>query len=188
LNQAPIAGLSVCDHADQTNCATTNNMGQATLTLPDTDVTVDYSGAGYRTHLLSLRQGAGSGSVVTLAISNANLPTLLALVGATDDMTKGHIGGRVNNVVGATVSLVPASGGGPFYSATNGLPNPSLTSTTSAGTFFYTNVNPGTPDLGAMATGLTCATQLGVIGAMPNQADILVEAGAITIVSNFVCQ
>ena len=187
LSQGAAANLTLCDHADTNNCTTTNAQGQATITLPDADVTVDYSGAAYRTHLLSLRQGASSGSVATLAISNTAISSLASLLGFVDDPTKGHIGSGAN-VVGAMASLAPMSGAGPFYSGSNGLPDPGLTSTSTAGTFLYTNVNPGMADLSMTAPAAACTSELGIVGASSNGAQALVEPGAVTIVSTFVCQ
>ena len=187
LNQSGVAGLSLCDHGDPNNCVVTNGQGQGTLTLPDADVTVEYSGAGFRPHLLGLGQGAVMSTVTTIAISDANVGLLFTLLGGQEDPAKGIVGSSAD-VMGATATLTPASGQGPLYSAASGLPDPNLTSTSSAGTFLFTNVDPGNPELSVDAPNATCVTDIGIVGSQPNSAEALVEMGAITIVSGFECQ
>jgi hypothetical protein len=187
LSQAGLAGLTICDHADLTNCVQTNGTGQGTLTLPDTDVTVEYSGAGFRTHLLGIGQGMSSGNITTFAISNANVSAVLSIVGEVDDLTKGIVGSTAS-VAGATATLTPASGNGPFYSGASGIPDPMLTSTSNSGTFLFTSVDPGMREVAVSAANLSCVTDVGIVGAQANSAEALVEMGAITIVSGFNCQ
>lgn len=186
FSQSPVAGLSVCDHADSSNCATTNANGSATLTLPDTDVTVEYSGNSYRPHLIALGQGATNGTVTTFATAEALLTQALSAMSVTEDPTKGMVASGAT--AGAMASLIPASGAGPVYSADNGFPDPNLTTASSVGTFLFANVDPGTPELAVTHGSLTCTHDLGVMGSLPNQTPVPVEAGALTIGSAFQCQ
>ncbi|MEM9875843.1 MAG: hypothetical protein AAF928_13170, partial [Myxococcota bacterium] len=185
LSGTDLANISVCINNDPTSCQTTAANGQATLTVPDTDVTLEYSGAGYRKHIITQRQG-GSGFLRTVALSDVEVATLLQAIGRAD--TGPHVIGTVN-VAGATVSLNPAPTETIIYSGSNQFPDPTLTTTSAGGGFIYTNVMTAMQqELEVTHPTLTCTPTIGPMGTASNRTPLTIEPGAITVSSAFTCQ
>ena len=81
-------------------------------------------------------------------LSQAMAPGLAMGFGQQIDATKGYVSftaGMAGNVglIGATGSIAPGSGAGPFYLNANGLPDRNAVQTTASGTGTFINVNPG---------------------------------------------
>lgn len=187
---ALLPNLSVCHHGTG-NCVMTNAMGVATIAIPmGVDFTLNYGGGEYRQHLLRVRSGTAS-PLFTRAMSNGTATIIFALAGVADDPTKGSMGGLVtdgmNTTADATASLMPNSGVGPIYTNDGGIPQTSLTKTSTTGTYLMLNVDPGNPRVQVAKPGVSCLPDIGVQGNPANTTVVPVEAGAFTVVSAFDC-
>jgi hypothetical protein len=73
-------------------------------------------------------------------------------MGQQNDLTKGHVSFTVGTlantgVAGATATVAPNSGTGPFYLAANGFPDGAAVVTSTNGTGVFVNIDPGTVDV-----------------------------------------
>ncbi|MEZ4451271.1 MAG: tetratricopeptide repeat protein [Nannocystaceae bacterium] len=116
-------------------------------------------------------------------------------LGLRDDPTRGHLlagveGPALDPVRGATLSLAPAAGDGPFYLSELGAFDRSLSATgvNSRGAVAWIGLPPGRYDLSARHPELRCEPALEAWPAATGGAIALViEAGAITRVPDFRC-
>ncbi|MGE5186271.1 MAG: hypothetical protein ACM31C_29655 [Acidobacteriota bacterium] len=164
--QNPLAQAHVClvGHPEVA-CATTAADGTWTLVdvFPEDDVAISYTASGYLgTVSLSSKDGAGVVWLATAPLAtDAQATQLLATEAgfAYPDAANGFFRVHVEGVVGATVTLAPAGGGGPVYTRSDGTPDPSLAataSTTSNSLVYFGNLAPGAYTLTAFATGKAC--------------------------------
>jgi hypothetical protein len=181
-SKMPVSGVQICLYSPMLSpkpCATTAANGSYTLPgVPaGAQVAVSLDGGSYYPSLYLKTTGTSDETFNLLAISMGTITLLEAIVSVQEDSTKGQLAfialdgnpppdggtGPAHNA-GIAVTLNPASGSGPFYLDSNGIPQPTnKQSTTSAkGVGAYLNVAPGIVELTyAPPPGVTCSTPIG---------------------------
>jgi hypothetical protein len=195
----PIAGAAVCVYFPQTSPkACTATAADGTYSLPGvpsgTQEMISASAAGY---VSVLQMGTVTADKSTI---NGFMPTVGAanaigtVVSVELDLTKGQLvfiedagmgpppdGGMAMNPADVTVSLSPASGKGPFYANTAGVPDTSLQKTTTSGFGAFLNLAPGDYDLTfSPPSGKTCTANHAWSNGKPNGIKVRIAAGFIT--------
>jgi hypothetical protein len=163
---APIAGAAVCVYQHpELACATSDAQGAFTARIPAnarTGILIDKS--GYASVLIPVPTSTSdwSGSTIRLPTFTST-QTFYSAAGATYlDAGKGFLGvfitlGNTQTGYGnTTVSLVPASGTGPYYAGTSGTYDSGLTATSAYGFARFAALAPATlevaPHCGAGTT------------------------------------
>lgn len=174
------ATANVCANTD-VDCATpadtgtTDAMGMVTLSIPPgAPHYIEFNADGYPTHLI-FRDGSPppNWSATTLPLDSAGLDQLVAILGETPDPARGHLGMQVidcegNAAPGVIFEVDTADGQSAVgYFTTQGLPNPTLTETTSDGRVGIANVpaGPFTATAKIAATDEVISTRSGFIRA-----------------------
>jgi hypothetical protein len=170
-NGTPLGLVDICvfQHPELP-CTTSDGSGGFAIDLPassETGLTLERS--GYQSVLVPLTT-AGAPLTYTIGVpTTASRTTLYGGFGAAyPDTTNGYVmlvgtlkGQTELGLDGATASLTPASGGGPFYLDTSGNPAPSATSTSTYSEIFFANVAPGTYTATLAPSTMTCTKNFG---------------------------
>jgi hypothetical protein len=199
-SKAPIAGAQVCVYSPLTSpkaCATTGADGTVSLSgVPaGTQEMISATKSGYvslmqmgtltaanatlRGTMPTIGAATALGTVVSVEADLTNLGHLVFITGAGNGPTPD--GGMPNDTAGVTASLSPASGKGPFYANTAGVPDTSLTATTTSGFGSFLNLPPGDYDLTfSPPSGKTCTEVYAWSNGKPNGFKVRIVAGFIT--------
>jgi hypothetical protein len=167
----PLGLVDICvfEHPELP-CTTSDGTGAFTIDLPvssETGLTLERG--GYQSVLLPLAVGT-TPLTYTIGVPTASSrATLYNAFNATyPDATNGYVlvvgtlkGQNELGLDGATATIAPASGGGPFYVDTNGVAAPSATSTSTYSEIFFANVAPGTYTATLAPSTMTCAKNFG---------------------------
>jgi hypothetical protein len=195
----PIAGATACQWPTLAPCSTAQNDGAYSLALPANaaQTGVLYSAAGHFTSLAQYNTGAldiHADAYDLLRLSDGSL--LSAPVGQTIQAGGAILGvsfARADKtpVAGASITIAPTSGAGPFYYGMSGMPDKNATSTSSNGAAYALNMNAGDVQVTASApNGLYCTIAMpgqGWVGSKPEIAKVTLLADTITFIA-FRCQ
>ena len=187
---ADLNGVQVCWLGHTELPCETTVAGQATLHLPaDTEVEIELTLTGYVRFVFFTHTDPVASSELWhfLLVTRAQVAMMTSALGATQDWGLGLVVLNTNahgdTYEGATVAIDPASGDGPHYHDTSGIPSATLTSTSTNGQASYMNVPLGTYQAGATLSATACTPINGVAGARP------IEVFATTISSaSYDCQ
>jgi hypothetical protein len=165
----PMAGVSVCVYSNPSMqpCVTTDASGAYSIEAPaSSNVMLALTATG---HLDDYSEYVTSTTAPPThqnsLFSTGTVQLLGSLVGMTADPTKAQLGliafsSATENLAGATFTVTPMGGAGPYYIA-NGVPSTTATATDSSGTAFIINAPPGTYEVSATAPGVICKPALG---------------------------
>lgn len=161
---APLEGVQICIFEDSSiPCAMSDENGRyAVRANKNTDVIVEYELAGYMTKLRHIRLAAEDRDLSIFNMeSDARVTELLGQAGVTrvpgTCIAAVQVSGQRD---GATATLVPGGGDGPFYTTTNEDIDPQLTGTTAdgLGVAVFVNVPPGDYSMVVALDGFECTT------------------------------
>ena len=198
LTKTPTADVKVCVHGRaDIACATSDSTGNYTLPgVPANErLWIAYSGQDLVSQL-SAKETKTSDIHWTHNVANSVLfESQATLLGVTIDENMGHVSGGLFNTKeeidnkgepGLTATITPETGEGPFYSSAGGLPDTTLSATTTTGAFVLLNVPPG--DYVLTFEGKDCEPHFGwTANGASNTAEMKVVAGHVSWV-NYVCK
>jgi hypothetical protein len=162
-SQKPLAGVNVCIAPANQVCATTTASGMVALTVPPSaQFMLSYTLANYATQFTEHTSSTIAGSNQYLMVSSSTASVLAAAVSKQMDPNKGSlvfsaIDATSLPLSGVTFAITPASGDGPYYFSSSGLPDSSAKSSSSNGLGFVLNLTASDYDVTAMLTGKTCS-------------------------------
>jgi hypothetical protein len=152
---APLAGVDVCvfQHME-IPCATSDPSGAFSLPLPmnsNTGLTLVLSGYASVLVPLTVAEADITGYEIGVPSASARMSMYTAFGATYPDTTNGLVmlagtleGQNELGLAGATGTLAPSSGTGPFYLDASGNPAPAATSTSTYSVVFFAGVSPGT--------------------------------------------
>ena len=176
---APIAGAKVCvlHHAD-IPCGITDAAGSYAMMLPDLqgkDIAISVTAEGWLGYLATIEQPVDidvPGEHLHTVVWPSGLP-LYSSARATQFLATqagftfpgagtGFLviridGATIGSLTGATATVTPVSGAGPVYTTSQGVPDPSLTGTSTSDGVLFGNLAPGEYEVTARAAGKTCS-------------------------------
>jgi hypothetical protein len=162
------------DAHPEIDCTTTDSEGHFTLSdLPrDTELVLVLGKDGYNPSLKPIETSAidmlgikpivmGTRAALASQVASLGVDVDLENSGNFDFFAVGLAPGKTSDIVlldGATATLSPKRGDGPFYRGKDNVLDPTLEATTSAGGNFFFNVPPGDYEVHFTAPpGYTCA-------------------------------
>lgn len=192
LNGDLIDGMEICvDGADPPNCATTDDTGEAVLSVPaESELAFRSQKADFVTSLVPIETGAVDAPTFNLAgVTETGLEAIAQAFGVTLDPTKGTVGilhaGQAPT--GVSTSIAPASGEGPFYYDATFTPQPLATELPQSGGALFFNVDPGTVTT-SFAPALAGCTFIEMAwGSEADNTTTPVEAGVVSAPPNIFC-
>jgi hypothetical protein len=160
----PIQGVQVCVYnVSSLPCSSTTATGVFSLDVPaDTLTALELTATNYVSSLYWHRTGTADVSHDLDLLTETEVDAFAAAGGDTYDPTKAaliahFVDSTSTALAGVTFSLTPSSGHGPVYiDNTTGMPDVSLTQSTSAGIGYWANVDPGTGDVAATYSASQC--------------------------------
>lgn len=182
------AGVEVCllDQAEAP-CVTSDNLGQYLLAgVPSNSaVAVRYAKAGFVPTIEPMTTRTDDLQVGVRLISEADAAALAGVLGFTYPLgDTGVLAFEANGLYsGATATLDPAGGVGPFYLGDNGVPSATLTATTGWHGGFFVNVPPGEVDVTIAIPGRTCTKNVFGWPSTTGTGRATVVAGAVVAVA-----
>jgi hypothetical protein len=190
-----IDGVQVCVQGQTTPpCATSDAKGVYSiggLTLTN-DFALTYTKTGFVTFIGPYGKGQTDRSYHMNMLTTGTMSLLAGLLGTTAQAGKGHIIlsslSPTAYAAGTKINLGVTAGEGPYYVSTAGMPDKTLTETTSKGIGTLVNLPPGTYTLTYQNTkGLTCTRAQGWEGTTAGTLKVEVVADAMTVVA-VICQ
>lgn len=185
----PIDGVEVCIRDSPAPCTSTGATGRFDLSglPPGQTFTLRFRKLGYYTqnHMYGPRNT--DLSVALLLNSRTFYNAQASVLGLAFDATKGHASAQAGAAgAGATFTLAPASGSGPYYTADDSLRfEPSRTSASATGLVAFANLDPGDYVVTVNLPGRTCVAN--APGVAANTASMRVFAGEVTV-NDYKCQ
>jgi len=194
VSDEAVDGAEVCITmpAGYPDCVMTDATGFTTIMAPaNTDVVFRVTRSDLKPGLMPFTTTDVDGTFEAEVTDPLLEQILLSFVSEEVDETKGNVlvlaAGPMgmSTVTDTTYEMSPSSGSGPWYFDDGAQPDPELTMTSSAGAAAFANVDPGTYTV--TLNGFTCDLEIG-FAREGNSAGIVVEAGAITVVSFEECE
>ncbi len=195
-NKSLVEGVEICALDLPIDCVTTDGEGQATIAVPSHHaIYATLLKDGYLNSLVGAFTGVEDMELTAPMVNATIAPILAGAVGVSFDPEKGQIAlaavqppepgtTKYPTLAQVTFALSPPPADGPFYGDENYLPDPLLTETSSAGSAYMFNVEPGTAELTATHTTETCRDFLAHPSASkPDAYDVRVMADYVTFVS-----
>ena len=190
----PMVGAEVCVAIpDNGDCVTTDANGNAALTtLPGKARTgISFTAPGFASALWLYQTGTEDlGHWEGVMVDNTLLDIQFGLVDLDIDPTAGHFGmyigdedgAETNTLEGVSIAISPAAGTPAFYNDASGIPDETLTETSTSGGAAIVNIPPG--DYTVTLTGLPsgCHTNIGW-GDTPETQPIIIRRGLSTYIS-----
>ena len=197
---APLADYELClivPKQDPPRCTKSGADGSYTLYVPpSSQIAVSYRKDDYFPEIGMSVTETTDQEVNFGGLPSARGPLLASLVGATLDAARGQVvfsvfgpgafvpNGGPGGLPGVTAALSPPSGSKPFYEDAAGVPDKSLTSTSTETSGGFLNVEPGSyTAIFTPPAGKSCRYFAGWPSPTPGAVTFLVQAGTITHVS-----
>jgi len=193
----PVSGLEVCAaEREDVPCAHTGDDGKVELALPAREEIM--LSCVVRTHVpmyMTLVTPGEAFDVGVFRLLDSVVGNLFAagggglqdpangivLVNVYDDLVN-----RTSRVAGATADLAPLAGVGPVFGGSNGLPDHSLSASTTGGPMAFFNVPPGPRKVVLTHPGKQCAGGFGWPGTTALELRTQVFPGGMSTVT-FIC-
>lgn len=189
LGSNPVDGVSVCVKEDSSiPCVTTDSAGA--FTISGLDLSNDFTLAGTKTAYMNAEFPVGANQTSLdyhqTMMDDTTVATLMTMLGTTVQSGMGHIlfsakSGASGGASGVTIQLDQSVGEGPFYSNGMGIPDKTLTATSTNGGAAIVNITPGTYYLTFSSTA-TCTVFHGWKGTTSTDTKITVSADTATTV------
>ncbi len=203
----PVAGVKVCLYQPVLTpqpCSTTASDGSYSLEVPaNTQIVLSATDEPTYYPQLYMNVTTATDAVQDLGIvTSAKLGLLAASVSQTFDPKQASVafgaqstlsldpdaGTSLTGEPGVSAAMSPASGFGPYYASTAGLPSVALTASTAYPLGAWVDVTPGTVDLNfTPPSGVTCTPLHSWPSGSANSISVLEVGGYLTYVS-VLCQ
>ena len=179
----PLGGVELCE-TDTANCATTDAIGFAQITLPaDQEISYTLSKDGYGPFLLAdVTDEAFDGTTPSMR-SDALLSDFSEILMIQYPWAGGSLFLRERDLMAGVTFDLTGETAQAYYLDEEGMPALDLTATTTNGRGGFVELSPGEHQVEFGGTATNCIPHLGWPGNAANRVTVPVRAGHITIVS-----
>lgn len=170
--ETPVSGAKVCLLPGKTVCATATSSGLFLINVPaagEVALSVEASGYGSLVYLVKAQDFSLLATYIVPLSTTSSTSAYFTAVGVTLDKAKGIVSlgayespaYGAKGVSGVSVSISPAPSGAMIYTDASGMPDKTLTSTSSTGFGAVANVVPGDYQATFSHATKSCALEMG---------------------------